>query len=659
MPRQPAPPHYLRRNDTVWTPPAIILLDTETRTIPELAGDVLALRLWAARFLDRKPKTTARPVRFDGHGTTTAELVAWLSSMLIGHKTVWLFAHNLGFDLTTTRLPLALVDAGWQVNDAAIGGRAPWMRMAKGSKVLTMVDSGSWLPMQLKDVAEHLGMVKPPLPAEDDSPEAWLGRCRADVDILATAVTQLLDWWDEHELGRFNVSGPASGWNAFRHRYTLQRVMIDPDPGQVRTDRLAVHGGRRGVWRVGRLARRTLLELDITAAHPTVAARLPLPMRRSVPFSSLDPSDRRLNSDRWGVVAEVELETEVPRWPVRWHKATWYPVGRFRAHLAGPEIAEAARLGCLRAIGPGWVHQLGHVLMPWAQWVLSVQADTSGRHPPAARLVAKHWGRAVIGKFSARGFDKIEMGGSPILGWSVEEGWDHHAGAPGNFVDIGGRRWWVTSTDASDNAYPAVLAWVESHVRLRLSRVIDALPERCVIQCDTDGLIVTEDGLIDWETRQLQAGYNWPTRAEAVASAINRLNRLIEPLTIRVKRSYDRARVLGPQHVEIPGERRFSGLPKDAKPIGSDRYAGHTWPKLQWQLANGDPRGYVRPLLEATVQGPYANGWVTTAGRVIPVRTIVTDSGATEVLPWEWMPPRIRRQTLAPAQHTALRSLMP
>lgn len=653
------PPHYLRRNDTVWTPPAVIILDAETRTIREVGREVLTLRLWSARFIDRKPKSAAKPVRFDGHGNTAAELVDWINSMMIGHKTVWLFAHNLSFDLTATRLPLVLVDAGWQVNDAAIAGGSPWVRMSKGTKVLTMVDSGSWFPMPLKDVGERLGIVKPPLPGEDDSHQAWLTRCRADVAILAAAVTQLLDWWDKHELGKFNLTGPASGWNAFRHVFTVQRVMVDPDPEQVKQDRAAVHGGRRGVWKVGHLSGATLLELDIVAAYPGVAAHLPLPMRRSVPFDTLEISDRRLTSDRWGVLAEVELETEVPRWPVRWHKAVWYPTGRFRTHLAGPEIAEAARLGCLRAIGPGWVHQLGHVLLPWAQWVLSVQDDTAGEHPPAARIVAKHWGRTVIGKFSARGFEKEEMGCSPVLGWGFEEGWDRGTGARGGFVDLGGRRWWITSTSASDNAYPAVLAWVESHVRLRLSRVIEALGDNAVIQCDTDGLIIAEDGLARWAAARACVDPRYMPTGNLVERGIDMLNQLIKPLTLRVKRSYNQARVLGPQHVEILGERRFSGLPKDARRIGIDKYAAHAWPKLQWQLTSGDPRGYVRPLMTPTISGPFANGWVLASGRVVPVQTVVTREGATEVLPWSYMPRAIRRRTLAPTQHAALRSLIP
>lgn len=651
--------HYLRRNESVWTPGTVIYLDTETRRISNVGQDVLVMRLWVARLHDRRPEGKGRPDVVTKCGRTSAELVEWIDEQMRGRKTVWLFAHNLSFDLSTTRLPLVLADAGWGVSDMSVGGKAPWVRMVRGSKVLTLVDSGSWLPVPLKEVGERLGLVKPELPDEQDDDDAWFARCRADVDILSAAMGQILDWWDENELGHFNITGPACGWNAFRHMWTVQRIVVDPAPARVQADRLAVHGGRRGVWRIGRLRMGPLLELDFTGAYPRVAAELALPVRRAAAFDSLGLDDSRLVSDRWGIVAEVELETEVPRWPVRWRGVTWYPVGRFKAHLAGPEIAEAARLGCLRAIGPGHVHQLGSVLMSWARWVLSVQANESGADLGAVEILAKHWGRSVIGKFASRSFDKIEMGASPIAGWGYEEGWDRASGTRGGFVDIAGRRWWVASSATPDNAYPAVLAWVESHVRLRLSRVLECLGDATVIQCDTDGLIVTRDGLIKWaESRGYQAlgGENGDG---AITFALQALNNIAAPLTIRVKRSYSEARILGPQHIEIPGERRFSGLPKTAKDNGNGKYTAKTWPKLQWQFQNGDSRGYVRPIVNTTVRGPFANAWVTTAGRTVPVRATVTDQGDTELLPWDWMPEHTRRQTLAPEQHRLLVPLMP
>lgn len=657
MTRQTAPVHYLRPNETVWTPSSVMFLDTETSVIPNSMPEVLSLRLWCSLLVDRRPTDSGKQQRLWGDGFTTGELVAEINRRLVGRTTVWLFAHNLSFDLVTTRLPLALVEAGWTINDAAVGGRSPWLRMGKGSKRLTMVDSGGWLPVPLADVAAAMGTAKTPLPQELATTDEWLTRCRTDVAILADAMCGLMDWWDEHELGNFTISGAASGWNAFRHMPTVSRVVVDPEPDLIKADRLAVHGGRRGVWRVGDVRGSRLLECDITSAYPRVAADLPLPLRRAYPVESLPVDHWVIDSDRWGVLAEVELETDTPRWPVRWHDATWFPTGRFKAHLAGPEIAEARRLGCLRAIGPGHVHQLGSAMMTWARWVLDVQDGLDPTAPPSARIAAKSWGRVVIGKWASHGFERTKMGPAPTLGWGYEEGWDHSAQARGGYVDLAGQRWWVTASEETDNAYPAILAWVESHVRLRLSRVIEALGTDTVIQCDTDGLIIRADHLREYGRRMAFGNHVKGTPRQAELAAIEALNALIYPLQIRVKKSYPWATVLGPQHVETPTERRFAGLPRHATRNDEGKYVGKLWPKLQWQMTNGDPRGYVRPDVSATIEGPYAAGWVTTTGRVIPPAAIIDADGNTELLPWALMPADVTQYQLAPKQHAELKTL--
>lgn len=655
--RPPAPIHYLRPNHAEWSPAHVLFLDTESTTRITNSGELLSLRLWAASHCDRRPTRSGKQQQLAANGDTPETLVNFIEQCFTGRTSIWLFAHNLTFDLVTTRLPLALIEKGWRITDAAVGGAAPWMRLSKHSWHLTLVDSFSWLPIGMAEVGIAIGVPKPPLPDADDSRAAWLARCETDVTILQTAMLQILDWWDDNALGRFNITGAACGWNAFRHMPTPWRIVLDTSPDKIAADRLAVYGGRRGVWRVGNINAGNLLEIDIVGAYPTVAAELPLPMRRTSQFDALAITDYRLTSDRWGVVAEVEVETDTSRWPLRWRGATWFPTGRFRTTLAGPEITEAHRLNALREVREGQAHQLGNAMQDWGQWILKSQLPGASGRDGAVRILCKHWGRAVIGKWCSRGHERTELGPSPITGWGYEEVWDHDTGTKGGIVDIGGRRWLATASGQVDNAYPAVTAYVESHVRLRLSRVLEALGTGVVIQCDTDGLIATEAGFVDWTLRTVPESAQLPDVRAVQSAGIARLNQLIQPLELRIKRRYADATVLGPQHIETPDFRRFSGLPKHATRTGENKYAYHSWPKLQWQMGNGDASGYVRPLVTPTIAGPFAAGWVTTTGRVIPPRAAIDFTGVSQIIPWEFMPENVRRAALAPKQNPLLEGL--
>lgn len=648
------PIHYLRANHREWTPKSIIYLDTETRSEARGRDELLTLRLWCARHVQRPGKRRTRPAQGDQGGHTRAELADWVEMACAGRGTTWLFCHNLSFDLTTTRLPNELARRGWEVTDSAIGGKSPWLRMSHGSTRLCMVDSTSWFPTSLADLGELIGLPKPALPAERDSEQAWLARCWADVDILAAAMGSMLDWWDSGELGNWTLSGAGCGWNSYRHMPSPYKVLIDPDDEKVKHDRKAVYGGRRGVWRVGEQNAGPFLELDLVAAYPTVAAHIALPMRRRHTFTALAVDDPLVTSERWGVIADVEINTPVARFPVKLGGATWYPVGTFTTRLAGPDIREARRLGCLVSIGAGAVHQLGHHMASWARWVLETQSGNTPDAPPAAQVAAKHWGRAVIGKWAAHGYEKTEWGPSPFDSWSYQEGFDHATQTRGGVLDLAGRRWWVHSGGVPENAYPAVWAFVEAEIRVRLSRIIEAIGPAAVIQCDTDGLIVAAR-LIG--TRASGGHLIAPTGSSSRARinwVLDNIEPVVSPLSLRLKRSSRSVHIHGPQHLRLDSQRRLSGMPRSATEIEPNVFRAHTWPGLTWQMKNGAPDGYIRPEVTRHMRATYPTGWVTIENRVLPPQTRICTAGTTVLVPWAQTRWAADGHTLTDVQHPYL-----
>lgn len=655
--RADAKPHYLPHNKAVWSPPVVIFLKSLTRTRPESDPEVLELASWMARIHYRRNVRAGQPIMRFHHGRTAADLVTWLGEVTRGCETVWLFTHNAALDLIVTRLPVELHHHEWTINDASLSGAAPWIRLSRGSKRLCVVDSFSWLPHTAPDLADRLGL--PPLArnvSESDA-QRTARSARFDLDTVADAMLDLLEWWDKNELGKWSVSGPSTGFHAMRHLPNPHKVVIDPDSSRIAADRKAIYGGRRGAWIVGARSLGPFLELDFANAYPSVAAGLPLPSRRTAGFDSMALDNWRLTSDRWGIIAEVCIDTDVPRWPVRFPGGTFCPVGRFVTTLAGPEIRDALRLGCLVRVGPGIVHQLGWHLQPWGEWIIDTIRDTTGNTPPAARVAGKHWSRVVIGKWASRGYDKIDLGWSPEADWSYEEGWDSPSQARYGTIHLAHEQWQSVVSGDAEQAYPGVFAWVESETRVRLTRVIEAIGEDAVIQCDTDGLIVTERLL---GTRAAGGHLRAPaglSGAARTAWVLDQLDPITAPLTIRVKKTHKTVRVLGPQHVDKPGDRKFAGIPKLATEVDPDVFRFKTWPGLSTQLAAGNVGGYVRPEVQVRLRGPYAPGWVLTDGRVIPPECRIRDGGGNELVPWHLMSTRPEGAKLAQSQHPTLAAL--
>jgi len=594
--------------------------------------EVMTLRLWCARFTDRRAPRRVTPVEDMADGLIASDLSVQVHKWTRQRRTVWAYAHNLGFDLCTSNLVDDLLKMRWEVTEFALGGAAPFIRMRQGDTSLTLSDSWSWFGVPLDQVADAMDMVKPPLPADTDSHDLWLERCRADVNILHDAMLTLMNWWDNEDLGKWNLTGAASGWNAMRHIPTPQRILIRPNDDECDHDRKAIYGGRRQVWRTGGYQYGHYTEMDLEKAYTTACRDLPLPMGRQCTFASLPTDHRWLDCTRWGAIAECVINTDTPIVPVRIGHSVWYPVGRFTTILAGPDIKECRRLGALELVGAGWLHALGYPLRPWATWCLRSLADESGQTPGVAKLVHRIWARSAVGKWAQRGFEVVPLGASPTIGWNYEEAWHSGKGVPAGIVDFAGQRYQVAAVNQSDNAYPAILAFVESYVRVAMGRVAAIVGPDHMVQMDTDGCIVDSVGA---------------TRAELS-------NQAIEPFRIRPKRHFHRIKVVGPQHLELDDTKRRSGIPGSAVPGKDGKLHAHTWPKLAWQMANGRAGAYVRPAQAYSIAATYAPGWVLSDGAVVPVELRLADDGTNQVVPWRETRYAASGRTLGPDQNRHL-----
>lgn len=648
--------HYLQPAGKTSTPAAVIILDSETRSHYEGENEVHTLRCWDAAAVWRRDRKRQGEVH-RAVGTTRAEAADAIDRWATSAKSTWLYAHNVAFDLIVTNLALELVSRGWELSSRfGLGTTAMWCVFHKGRRdrirhdrpgadgqgraevawchTLTIADSASIWPMPLAELAKHTGTVKPPLPSDDDSAEAWAARCRADVDILRSLVCTLMDWWDNRDMGKWSVTGAALGWQTYRRTLDPRQVVIDHDQELVGWERRAVYGGRRDAFRVGGLPKGRYGEMDFEAAYPTIAATQVLPAKTA---SRLTPELRAGALEgrhlRW-MIAEVTLRTSVGRWPCRIGGRVFYPVGVFRTTLAGPDLQSAYDHGALEAVHDGYLYQMTGHLGPWARQVLGWLHAPDAEVPGAVRAAVKLWSRAVIGKFGQRGWSTLPWVGPPDDAWSVEQVTDGYTHARGVITGLGGLYYLSWADADGDHERPSVLAFVESHVRVRLNDLVYGPYGGAVIQCDTDGMMVSH-----LELRRLaaEAGTLWRKGRQvpnSTAEVIAEWNDQAFPLKIRDKLQFDRVEVMGPQHVVLDGKLRAAGVAKGAWQTAKGRWAARLWPGMAWQSEHGSADGFVRPIQRYLVVGPYAAGWCLANGTVRAAEAAVDADGQSYLVKW-------------------------
>lgn len=648
------PIHDLGPNERETSPHEVLVIDTETLEIPGTDPPVQRLNLWVAKLTRRHGLNPRRPREVWARGRDAQALADFVESQVKTQPTMWIYCHNLSFDLAVTRLPLLLMARGWRLGAHSLASDAPFAFMARGNYAIRLADSFSILPRPLAQIGEAIGVDKLALPAQDEPDEQWFARCTRDVQITAQALIQAMDWWDERKLGCWSTTGPQTGWNMMRHQCVRQRggppiihrgpaqggylqrgdghVTIHPDPVARAFERTTLYQGRREAWVVGRRPAGTFAELDFKTAHLTVATEFKLPCRRGNSFDALPLDTQYLDHHSIGIIANVTIATDTPRYPVRTRAGICYPVGVFSTVLAGPEIREARERGELVSIGSGYYYRLSYHMQPWALYCMDALAQDDDLVPPAAKIMVKGFTTRVFGKWASRTSRLRYEGASRVTGWDAVHARDSRTHHPVTVLHIGGQmQEWVRDQEA-DDSFPAVLSWVQSLVRVYLARAIDAVGQDAMISVSTDSLLVDLDaayvrygpmlgatGLVT--DPELYAGYLAGRLAQAAA-----------PFQPRVKAVVPRVEVVTAQHIRVGDERKYSGVPKGAREVARNVFHFTTWPKLGGQIAQGDARGFVQPRRRVDLTKACVNRWAALDGCTAPIVTAVDASGATVLL---------------------------
>jgi hypothetical protein len=77
--------------------------------------------------------------------------------------------------------------------------------------------------------------------------------------------------------------------------------------------------------------------------------------------------------------------------------------------------------------------------------------------------------------------------------------------------------------------------------------------------------------------------------------------------------------VAGPQTYSLDGGPSFSGVPRSAKAVAEGELEALLWPGIEWQMASGDRRGFVRPVARYRVPAVTVHRFALRDGGTIPV----------------------------------------
>lgn len=531
--------HYLRRNDGTSTPQQLVFVDC----LPNRCY----LGNERVRFGERLLCGSACRVRLEAGELRHLEWIdfarwkdfwKWMEVQFIPGRAPWLVGYGLGRQLVWLRWH-NLVDRGWftiPMDDVPapeeLGAEGPADRPPKGMYVdddppfickarrkrsgFTLVDLRNYWNEPFRKIAELAGSAELPKPGELAELAECQRYCARRAQICADAFTALVRWWHKEDLGHFRYTTPGLALAAFRHRFMKDKILTDYDSFARGLGRASLLGGEvrcgyvgpvltaqqqraQGAWagENGKVWSKAgpVYVLDCNSLYPAVMRDNLYPLRYQCYKRPAELEDVRAWRPYLSLVAHVELESTTHTYPVRRDEQTFFPLGRFDATLAGPELLAAVDRGHVRRVHALAAYGQGKPFKGYVDWFYARRLFARDHLSEAEDRFYKLLLNALPGKLSQRsgGWKLVNLHVGRAR-WGEFDYWleRYEKIVPGRVV--AGYPLLRLPPEELTDGFPLITAFVCSYARLEMERRRALLPPGSFLYQDTDSLHVTEEG---------------------------------------------------------------------------------------------------------------------------------------------------------------------
>jgi len=589
--------HILKPLKSASYPTQCVWVDTETRPEP-IADDAerhLLVFGWACYRRELSPERWSRPQWF--RFTEASALWEWVESKTRDRTALWWYAHNAAYDATVLRAWEILPRSGWLLQAAVIDAPPFLAYWRKGKRSLRMLDTLNLWQIPLKLIGEKVGLEKL------ERPENWEGDahedryCKRDVEIIMQACIQWWKWLRRYKLGGSAATMASQALVTFRHRFLTHSIFIDSNLSALQLARDAYHGGRTEAFRIGSYDGPFYM-LDVRSEYPTVMERESFPTILKGVYGGLSSSELCEVLQRFAVVADVEIETDMPIYPYKQSSPLLFPVGRFRTVLTSGELSHALAHHTIHTVYQCALYERAPIFAAFVQEIATLRAAALKRGDPFETWVLKRLMNALYGKFGQRGRGTKRIGVTDDL---TARAWDEIDGETGE-------RWRVRQLAGvieaqwpegeSAHSHPAIAAHVTGYGRLYLWGLIERAKPAEVLYCDTDSVLTTELGF-----QNLKALCD----GEALGS-------------LHLDQTVQRVVLHSPKDYELDGKKRTKGVRANATWLDESTVQQEKWLGLRSLLRLGD---LSTPIVQRQVKHlrrRYDKGVVLPSGLTRPFR---------------------------------------
>lgn len=392
-------PKHLPRLSRQTIPKHLVFFDTETHVIEDDGGGVsFPLRLGVANYVR---------LNFDGSIKgdetivfySTDEFFEFLLDKQRSKQKMWVFAHNVGFDVRVLDLPTYVNDRDFKSEPPIINDRVFIWDVKTGKATITFMDTANYGVHSVSQLGSDMGYDKLDIDFDTDNIDELITYCKRDVEILRRFVLSYITFIQENNLGEVRVTIASQAFTTYRYKFMHKQPMIHINEDVLRLERSGYYGGRTECFFIGTLEGETHYYVDVNSMYPYVMLTKKIPHTlighsRNVPVRYLG-----VRLSKFYVVAKVRLNTDKIIYPYRRGKRLIFPVGRFITTLHHSELELAYKHGHIEHVYECAIYEHDYLFSDYVRFFYDLKQRYGREGKKTWRLITKLFLNSLYGKF--------------------------------------------------------------------------------------------------------------------------------------------------------------------------------------------------------------------------------------------------------------------
>jgi len=589
------PCYKLKKNHMSGIPQKSLFLDVETYQKQEGKDIHHFLRLaWTCRLNYYHDKHEFHEDWC--YWTKSSELWKYVESLVYAKKALWVFGHNVYFDMQSSGFFKFMTRAKWLKRFSYDKGLTYILAITKDKKRINCVSTTNYFPTSLAKLGKVLGIEKGEVDFDNTSESELSKYCKIDVRIIVEAMKSFWRFIYENDMGKFRYSKAAQAMGAFRHRFMQDNIYIHREVDVSEFERKAYHGGRTECFQIGNIDGGPFVSLDINSMYPFVMKNFAYPTKLIDELENPDLSLLPNILDNYNVVCEAIVNTPVPAYAIKHNNRTVFPIGEFMVNLCSTGTRYALEAGHLKDIRLMYVYEKAHIFTSYINHFYAIKEELSRKGETFWIVIVKHFLNNLYGKWAQKRPINELRDEIDFEGYSREEIFDCETGATETITKCMNTIEINFGEETAPSSFVAIAAHITENSRFYLWGIMERLGLENLYYCDTDSVIIKEnsvhklnDILDNYELGKLEVQY--------------KTNKLI---------------IHACKHYETDTAIKLKGIPKRATLNEKGEYVYTYFPGQSTHLRKGYQDYYVSTEMRKRLKKEYTKGIVHPSGRVTP-----------------------------------------